>query len=459
MDEIRMITIGKLWPHPENPRKDLGDLTELAESIRVNGILQNLTVVPWFSALTWQPCDDPKAQKEMGYRVVIGHRRLAAAKQAGLKELPCVIRQMYHDEQVRTMLMENMQRSDLTYYEQAQGIQMMLDLGDSVEDISRKSGFSQSTIRRRVKLLELDQEKFKKSIERGATLMDYMELDKISDTDRKNEVLDFIGTKNFRQKLQCAIEQEKREAYLAQVKEFCEGFATEVTEVDRSNYQYVHNYGWWNKRALERPADADSVKYFFFVGEQQVDLYRERIEGTDAVSEEEQKKQAEREAFAKRRAALEDAETRARTLRQDFIVGFTRSKSCAVIIDRWLTWAVIYNGGALEMLLRDLLECKLDKETGKIPEDVFLEEYESRPNYVRLCAVYASLDQGQWGNLLSYIGRAWEKQRCYLIHRPSEELDRVYQFLKELGYEMSDEEQALQDGTHELFEEVPDTGT
>lgn len=100
MDEIRMIPIGKLWPHPENPRKDLGDLTELAESIRVNGILQNLTVVPWFSELTWQPCDDPKAQEEMGYRVVIGHRRLAAAKQAGLKELPCVIRQMYHDEQV-----------------------------------------------------------------------------------------------------------------------------------------------------------------------------------------------------------------------------------------------------------------------------------------------------------------------------------------------------------------------
>ena len=46
MKEIVMIPIGELYHHPENPRKDLGDLTELAESIKANGILQNLTVVP-----------------------------------------------------------------------------------------------------------------------------------------------------------------------------------------------------------------------------------------------------------------------------------------------------------------------------------------------------------------------------------------------------------------------------
>lgn len=55
------------------------------------------------------------------------------------------------------MLLENMQRSDLTVYEQAQGFQMMLDLGESISDISEKTGFSETTVRRRVKLLELDQ--------------------------------------------------------------------------------------------------------------------------------------------------------------------------------------------------------------------------------------------------------------------------------------------------------------
>ena len=72
------------------------------------------------------------------------------------------------------MLMENIQRSDLTLYEQAQGLPDDARPGDSIDEIARKSGFSQTTVRRRVKLLELDQEKFKASVSRGANLMDYL---------------------------------------------------------------------------------------------------------------------------------------------------------------------------------------------------------------------------------------------------------------------------------------------
>ena len=109
--------------------------------------------------------------------------------------------------------MENIQRSDLTLYEQAQGFQMMLDLGDSIDEIARKSGFSQTTVRRRVKLLELDQEKFKASVSRGANLMDYMDLDKIEDPELKNEVLEAVGTNNFRQKLARHRDREKPQAH------------------------------------------------------------------------------------------------------------------------------------------------------------------------------------------------------------------------------------------------------
>lgn len=120
MAELRYIAVNELFPHPDNPRKDIGDVTELAESIRVNGVLQNLTVVPnmVLGELTneiWQ----------RGYKVIIGHRRLAAAKLAGLKELPCVVAEMTEREQLSTMLTENMQRSDLTVYEQAQGFQLV----------------------------------------------------------------------------------------------------------------------------------------------------------------------------------------------------------------------------------------------------------------------------------------------------------------------------------------------
>ena len=154
MAEIKYIPVSKLWKHPDNPCKDLGDVTELAESIKVNGVLQNLTVVPLIGEIT-------KKWDGESYRVIIGHRRLAAAKLAGLEELPCVVVEMSEREQLSTMLTENMQRSDLTVYEQAQGFQMMLDLGDTEDQIAEKTGFSKSTVRHRLNIAKLDQEKLK----------------------------------------------------------------------------------------------------------------------------------------------------------------------------------------------------------------------------------------------------------------------------------------------------------
>ena len=223
MAEIKYIPVSKLWRHPDNPRKDLGDVTELAESIKVNGVLQNLTVVPLIGEIT-------KKWDGESYRVIIGHRRLAAAKLAGLEELPCVVVEMSEREQLSTMLTENMQRSDLTVYEQAQGFQMMLDMGDTVEDIAEKSGFSATTVRRRVKLLELDKDKFKKSEERGVSLFEYMELDKLKSPERKNEMLDYIGTENFKYKLKQAINDEAAEARKALWVEQLSTFATQITD-------------------------------------------------------------------------------------------------------------------------------------------------------------------------------------------------------------------------------------
>ena len=108
---IKLIDINKIHHHPDTPRKDLGDLTELAESISQRGVLQNLTLVPIEG-------------KEDEFYAVIGNRRLAASRLAGLKELPsAVISDMDHKTQVGTMLLENIQREDLTAYEQAQGFQ------------------------------------------------------------------------------------------------------------------------------------------------------------------------------------------------------------------------------------------------------------------------------------------------------------------------------------------------
>ena len=410
-DGLVYIPVEDLYPHPDNPRKDLGDLTELADSIKANGVLQNLTVVPRavtgeITGETWQK----------GYTVVIGHRRLAASKLAGLKELPCVITDMDLRSQVQTMLMENIQRSDLTLYEQAQGFQMMLDLGDSVDEIARKSGFSQTTVRRRVKLLELDQKKFKKSVERGANLMDYMELDKIEDPKLKNEVLDAIGTNNFRQKLANAIETEKSRKLIAERVQALSAFATQVEKVDHSTMRYVRNYGIWNKKdEVKRPDDADTVAYFFCVGMHQVDLYRQIVEepeDTEAAAQAERIK-AER-----------------------FVAGMLLRG----------------HDDPDDAMMSELLGIGVDTENDEIDIPAFDERSKESPEYTLLATAYASFDAER----VNYFWWRWDpaKHSMACAYQENESLDFLYKILTELGYEMSDEEKALQDGTHELFQEA-----
>ena len=203
MNEITMIPVGLLEHHPENPRKDLGDLTELTDSIRKNGIMQNLTVIA-----------DPETSK---YLVVIGNRRMEAAKAAGLIELPCMVRDLDHKTQIATMLEENMQRQDLTVYEQAQGFQMMMDLGYSAAEIAEKTGFGETTVRRRIKMAEMDPALLKKACEakdteRQITMFDFDRLAQVDNIKERNELLKDIGKDSFTWKLSTTLRQQRAKA-------------------------------------------------------------------------------------------------------------------------------------------------------------------------------------------------------------------------------------------------------
>ena len=210
--EIVQIPVRLLHNHHQNPRKNLGDLTELSESIKAKGILQNLTVVPFWFETTGVGCDFPAQQAEMGYLVVIGNRRLAAAKLAGLETLPCVIAKMTKEEQMQTMLLENMQRSDLTALEQAQGFQMMMDMGETEDSIAEKTGFSKATVRHRLNIAKLDQ-KLLKDLESQEdfqlSLTDLYALEKIKDVNRRNKVLE--KAQDGRQIKGIALQEERDE--------------------------------------------------------------------------------------------------------------------------------------------------------------------------------------------------------------------------------------------------------
>lgn len=206
---IVSISTQEIYQHPDNPRKDLGDLSELSDSISKKGIMQNLTVIPghWDEKRTWH---------EDGYTLIIGHRRFAAAKQAGVQELPCrVVEDMDKKDQVSTMLEENMQRADLTIWEQANGFQMMLDLGETEEQIAEKSGFSKTTVRRRLNIAKLDQKILREKEQSDSfqlSLKDLYELEKVEDIATRNRILkEASSSRDIAWKAQRAVSEAARE--------------------------------------------------------------------------------------------------------------------------------------------------------------------------------------------------------------------------------------------------------
>ena len=209
-NKIIFIPAEQIHQHPDNPRKDLGDLSELSESIKKQGIMQNLTVIPGH----W---DENRIWHVDGYTLLIGHRRFSAGKMAAVKEFPCrIINDMSQKDQVGIMLEENMQRNDLTIWEQANGFQMMLDLGDTEEQIAEKTGFSKTTIKHRLNIAKLNQNELKKKEQDEnfqLTLKDLYELEKIQDIEKRNEILALSrSSSELVSRAQNAVATAKREA-------------------------------------------------------------------------------------------------------------------------------------------------------------------------------------------------------------------------------------------------------
>lgn len=439
---LQLIDVNKISSHPDNPRKDLGDLTELAGSIKAKGILQNLTVVPYIGEVTGEPIENL-------YRVVIGHRRLAAAKLAGLAEVPCIVSDMSIKDQVATMLLENMQRNDLTIYEQAQGFQMMLNFGETMNGIAEQTGFSGSTVRRRVKLLELDQDKFKTSVERGATLMDFAELDKIKDTELKNKVLESIGTRNFEFTLRQALDQEEMAANKIVWIEALNKFATEIMTTSTTSLQGKRSIAWYSLRSdvkeLKVPEDAGTTEYFYTITQYgQVTVYTKTIVNQQTNQEDQQKYQ-EMDA---RKAELEAITERAYELRRDFIKEYKgKKKMFPAILEFWFR-AMLDMCGELDLeLFIELMEVSLDEETDPcdLHFDDIADKAKATPERAFLIAAYCcSGDDSRNG----YFTKRWQQWPSY---EKNEALDQLYDALEGLGYQISDEERALMTGEHELF--------
>lgn len=442
MQKIVYIGVDQLHPHPDNPRKDLGDLTELAESIKAKGVLQNLTVVP---------------AEDGDYRIIIGHRRHAAAKLAGLAKVPCVETTMTPQEQIETMMVENVHRTDLTAYEQAEGFQMMLDMGGSVEQVAQKTGFSETTVRGRIKLLGLDKTKFQRAEERGATMTDYLKLNTIKDPVRRNAVLDTIGTSDFNQSFSAAINHQMNMEWLQTIIDSLRGadWCEEITAQQRDEMKNVlvtfqYNYNPHSKRTFAKPDDTDKLKWFFFVGREQVDMYRQIDPNKKEKPDTSIADQKRLEVAAKIddiMAECQDQEQEFRSLRESFITEFDqwntyREEIQAFAVKAWLHRDVSsyeYSFKVDREELAGLLGIEYDQKANKLDEKALEQRLRVNPEQVLLCVAYLLLEDGKRGWTIKCYENVVKTSRP--IHRNDKQLELLYECLRSLGYHWSTEEQ------------------
>jgi len=433
------LPVSHLHPHPDNPRKDLGDLTELADSIRANGIFQNLTVIP---------IDDTYES----FTVVIGHRRLAAAKLAGLAEVPCVIAHMTYKEQLQTMLLENMQRSELTVYEQAQGFQMMLDLGDTVEEVAEKSGFSVTTVRRRVKMMELDQAIMRNVSSRQLSLTDFDKLAQIEDISARNECLSKIGTRDFDISVGGKLRKQAIQKKMPLVMELLNAAgAKRIPDNERYSSKYnpigsVFISDW--KEGTPLIPEKVTGQLFYYIEDYSGSVnFREKAKRAEPVRRSAAEIEREKQ-IAEAWSQLDEKAAVAYELRSAFVKGLSYGKRNAELLLRGALIAGVISSFSYLRGDNNCVAKILGMETNVYSWEHAIEalsRFSGADEKHIPMMVYAMFDDS------AKLGYSDSYRKAYPKHRITGALKGVYMWLTSLGYEMSEEERQLLDGTHELF--------
>ena len=477
MNDVQLIPVEQLMHHPDNPRLDLGDLEELTASIRANGILQNLTVVHAIRKMDEterEKCEELYAQVQTAelrqrletgeyedpnmYWVVIGNRRFEAAQMAGMTELPCVIAEMNRHDQLATMLQENMQRQDLTVYEQAKGIQMMMDLGFDKDEISEKTGFSRSTIERRLAVASLPDKETQEAVECGWDLTDLVEISKIEDTKEQKRLLTNVAPGSLKQEIERAKREQDRKRNRDRLVPEIEKWAKPLkNDNDRYGNKYEEIY---NLRIdlsddypeVKKPADADKEKYFYWIGTWSIEIYKpkkkEKHVKTDAEIAREKKQHDAKE--------LND---QMRERRIAFCATFTPTKKLTEFLKERLFfyamgWKSTYDNGGFFVtyhswdspMFRKLAGMPI--EEGRNQKESILEECERRGIPFGRTVLAFMLSGG-----LVHDDRDGYCSQYDGTFRTDEDMDRVYQILTDAGYELDDEERRWKEGTHEFYGE------
>ncbi len=471
-----------ILPHPKNPRKELGDLTEMAESIKANGIMQNLTVVEVGNlpaeriaelGITAEDIDKGR------YMVVIGHRRLAAAKLVGLGEVPCVISEMSYADQLATFVTENKQRNDLTPVEEAQGLrQLSMELGLNAAQISEKTGISETTVRRRLKVAAIPAAELEQAAKKAKQLSigDLERVGEINDEKLRAEALAAIGTPNFDWKVKQAKDTEKKRDQIAAWREVMETMG--IREITHSE-KYSMEWSCMVKVSLlskpcgdkffEAKADGTikpewEIGYCFDTYPDEVKLYAKTRE-KPAESPDKQARRKEYEARSKVKDRLKEAFDELSEKRLCFVVGLTSAEAEAVF-GRFMAEAVRFwanYGGTRDINEDELVDLLGDwrNDGDEIDEDALadvMRDSERHPVQTALRVLYQTVEN-ELAHEYPFVSWQYDdgKSRLTLGNYRRDDswqvLSDAYRLLEAIGYEVDREEKALLDGTSRMYYE------
>lgn len=176
---ITMLPIHVIQPNPNQPRVTFQteELRALADSIRQNGLLQPISV---------RRCGDM-------FELIAGERRLRAAKLAGLQQIPCIIMEISDRNSAILALVENIQRQDLNFFEEAAALERLISYyGMTQEDAAMKLGRAQSTIANKLRLLRLTEEERRFILEHKLTERHARALLRLASPEERKPVMDKV---------------------------------------------------------------------------------------------------------------------------------------------------------------------------------------------------------------------------------------------------------------------------
>ena len=388
--------------------------------------------------------------------VVVGHRRLEAAKRAGLQEVPCaIVRGLTETQQLQIMLLENMQRSDLTIYEQAQGFQQLLDFGMDIEDISQQSGFSKRTIRRRLEIAKLDQNKLKKlSSTRQLSLKEFDELAKIKNMEARNEVMEKIGTNDFALAVKRAMDKEKladnMPVFLADMERLGIKKFPDSANKYSSKYRCVGSLDLYEYEVTkDKILKKTEGLYYEASYPRNVEFYVKETKKAKIIkksAKELEKEKCIKEAWFKvdamaathyelRKAFMENLRCTAKQREAVFMGAYS------LIVLRSMTYMTLGDISKEAGIDDKYFDQRRDEKAVKLA-------YESYDNIQKCIEVIYKLFNDNEKEFYANGYRAG-----YPEYKFNPRLEAMYHWLTKLGYQMSSEEKLIAAGTHDIFQQ------